>query len=212
MPRVSTKDPSDSPKRAPRRQVVRKTPSARVRSSAVVTKEIDKRDSGFSPTRKAPTSIKAEKTSFRISGKKVIISSVFVAVLTATIWIGTSDDGQINVSSKIEQRNTQIANGEITAENSSGVNGSQVVPVQNAPTIPNGGLKGRGVGTPPVNSQQASVPASDVSASTTEATSTEAVNEESLVNEQENTESAPSENTEAKTESGESVTDNQTQN
>jgi hypothetical protein len=179
MPRVSTKDNNEEPKRAPRRQIVRKATTSRIRKTPATTVVEKRADSESVPTRKAPTVMNNSKSKVRFSRKTIIFSGAFVAVLATAIWIGNTDNGQINVISKIEERNAQIANGEFTADNSSGTNGSQVVPVQNgAPTVPNGGLKGRGVGTPPVNSQQASVvtASSTENATSTEATSTEAVN------------------------------------
>lgn len=178
MPRISTKDSSETEKRAPRRQVVRKVVSTRVRKNSST---IDRVENNINETlaRKAPTSVSEPKSNFRLSRKAVVFSGVFMAVLATAVWIGTSDSGQINVASKIEERNIQIANGEFTADNSSGTGGSQIVPVQNGvPNVPNGGLKGRGVGTASVNNQQASVvtASSTENATSTEATSTEAVN------------------------------------
>ncbi len=178
MPRVSTKDLSEETKRAPRRQVVRKVSATRTRKTPVSKVEFEKTVSE-TPARKAPSNISEHKSSFRPSRKAVVFSGVFTAVLATAVWIGTSDSGQINVASKIEERNNQIANGEFTDDNSSGSGGSQVVPVQNGiPTVPNGGLKGRGVGTASVSSQQASVvtASSTENATSTEATSTETVN------------------------------------
>lgn len=177
MPRVSTKDNNEEPKRAPRRQIVRKATTSRIRKTPATTVVEKRADSESVPVRKAPTVMNNSKSKVRFSRRTIIFSGAFVAVLATAIWIGNTDNGQINVISKIEERNAQIANGEFTADNSSGADGSQVVPVQNgAPTVPNGGLKGRGVGTPPVSSQQASVvtASSTENATSTEATSTEA--------------------------------------
>ena len=181
MPRISTKDVEDTPKRAPRRQVVRKTSTTRARKTpAVDASVVSENRTNSTPIRKAPTVSLERKTSFRPSRKAVIFSGVFMAVLATAIWIGTSDNGQINVASKIEERNAQIANGEFTSDNSSGTNGNQIIPVQSgAPTVPNGGLKGRGVGSASA-SQQASVATAsttEVVASSTEATTAEAVGE-----------------------------------
>lgn len=175
MPRVSTKEAESVSKRAPRRQVVRK-PSTVSRARKTV---IEPENTNETLARKAPTMVATEKkTSFKPSRKIIALSTAFVAVLATAVWIGTSDNGQINVISKIEERNSQIANGEFTADNSSGLNGSQMVPVQSgSPNVPNGGLKGRGVGSTNAAQQAAVVTASttEATASSTEATSTEAV-------------------------------------
>ena len=187
MPRISTKDIEDTPKRAPRRQVVRKPSATRARKTpAVDASVVSENRVNSSPVRKAPTVSLERKSGFRPSRKAVVFSGVFMAVLATAIWIGTSDNGQINVASKIEERNAQIANGEFTSDNSSGNNGNQIIPVQSGtPTVPNGGLKGRGVGSASA-SQQASVATAsttEATASSTEATSTEAVGETETQNE-----------------------------
>lgn len=176
MPRVSTKDNIEKPKRVPRRQVVKKNVSVRARKKLPVELE-EKRVDENRPVRKAPTSIDVSKPKIKFSRKIIVFSTTFVAILALAIWIGTTDNGQINVASKIEERNKQIANGEFTADNSSGANGSQIVPVQNtAPTVPNGGLKGRGVGSAnsSTNNQQASVASAESVSSSTESVDTTA--------------------------------------
>jgi hypothetical protein len=199
MPRVSSKDSIETPKRAPRRQIVRKvgttTPrSPRVRRSPV-NESLERASEADTVIRKAPTKVLEKGTGIRISRKIYVSTAIFIVVLMSAVWIGVSDNGQINVSTKIEERNAQIAKGEFTADNSSGSGGSQIIPVQSsAPNIPNGGLKGRGVGTANTQ-QQASVATASTTeestASTTEATSTEAVtnNEVSADTNSNNTES-----------------------
>ena len=209
MPRISTRDIEDTPKRAPRRQVVRKT-STRTRKAGVVASSntVTEERVDDVPTRKAPAISLERRAGFRPSRKIVAFGGVFMAVLATAIWIGTSDNGQINVASKIEERNAQIANGEFTSDNSSGTNGNQIIPVQSGtPTVPNGGLKGRGVGSASA-SQQASVATAsttEATASSTEATTTEAVGEAETQNETPagdvNTENE-SNNQEANTENG----------
>ena len=207
MPRVSAKVICEESKRVPRRQVVRKASSPRVRKTTAtgipkdrVVEEIN------APVRRAPTNVSDNKSRVRFSRKTIIFSGAFVAVLATSVWIGTADNGQINVASKIEERNNQIANGEFTADNSSGVNGGQMIPVQNsAPTVPNGGLKGRGVGTASVSQQAAVVAAEDANASSTEdiSTSTEEINNNEAS--ETNTESADGVNSDLGGEEGEAA-------
>lgn len=147
-------------KRAPRRVTA---PKAVRTTRTRVTKEV-RVDDEVITERKAPTRLPDSPSRNRHfsfgTALKILIPLV---VLGATVWIGFSDSGQIDVNAKINDRNTSVAAG----DNASGM---VHVPVQNAPTVPNGGLVGRGV----LNSPTSPVPAteatsSDVTASTTEA-------------------------------------------
>lgn len=180
MPRISSKDTKEVVKRAPRRQVVRKTASPRVKKALdtdVVERRIEKESE---PVRKAPTRVNENRPKVFFSRKTIVFSGALVAVFALAIWIGTTDEGQINVASKLEERNKQIANGQFTADNSSGINGSQVIPVQNSESnVPNGGLRGRGVGTESATQQAAVVATEDINASSTDTSTSTEVNTES---------------------------------
>ncbi len=174
MPRPSLKDSPDDVKRAPRRQVVRRVTVPRTRK--VATEPVQEIIEEKVLERKAPARFTEAKTPRRFSKRTIITSSLFVVGLIAAIWIGTSDNGQINVSALITERNNQVANGEAGDSDSGDGSTQQVVPVQNsAPTVPNGGLRGQGISnTPPPPPVEV---ASSTEATTT-ATSTENTTEE----------------------------------
>jgi len=191
MPRVSTKTESDTPKRAPRRQVVRRATRPKVKDVVPAIGIDDKereREVEVSPKRKAPTQIGNTSKKFnltKVSKRKVLVSSFIVAGFVGAFFIGSSDVGQIDVNSKITERNNQIASGINTEDSADG--GSQVIPVQNTaqpPSVPNAGLKGRGVGTASV-AQPVKEPAVDENATST-ATSTDGVSlDDEVSNEEE---------------------------
>lgn len=178
MPRPSLKDSPDVAKRAPRRQVVRRVTVPRTRK--VATEPVPEIIEEKVLERKAPARFTEAKTPRRFSRRTIITSSIFVVGLIAAIWIGTSDNGQINVSALITERNNQVANGEAGDSDSGDGNTQQVVPVQSsAPTVPNGGLRGQGISnTPPPPPVEV---ASSTEATTT-ATSTDDVTEENSDN------------------------------
>ncbi len=179
MPRPSLKDSPDVVKRAPRRQVVRRVTVPRTRK--VDTEPVQEIVEEKVLERKAPARFVEAKTPRRFSRRTIITSAIFVAGLIAAIWIGTSDNGQINVSALITERNNQVANGEAGDSDSGDGNTQQVVPVQSsAPTVPNGGLHGQGISNTPPPAPPAEV-ASSTEATTT-ATSTDNVTEENSGN------------------------------
>ncbi|USN87511.1 MAG: hypothetical protein H6779_03800 [Candidatus Nomurabacteria bacterium] len=159
MSRLKSND-AETAKRAPRRQVSKKT-TPKIKKKAVPAPapaipiprvvEVDGVDSTFE--RKAPTTLGVSTGSkSRVSKRGVIIVAVLIVVLGATLWIGFSDKGQIDVSEKIAERNAKIASGDTSSIEESPRGGSQVIPVQNTtPSVPNGGLRGRGVGTAKVS-------------------------------------------------------------
>lgn len=165
MPRPSLKDSPDVSKRAPRRQVVRRVVTPR--SSKVVADPVQEIIEEEVIERRSSVRLAEVKKSRRFSRRTIITGVVLVFGLIATIWIGNSDNGQINVSALITERNNQVANGEAGDSDSGDGSAQQVVPVQSsAPTVPNGGLRGQGISnTPPPQ------PPADI-ASTTEATTT----------------------------------------
>lgn len=176
-------------KRAPRRTVASKeatTPRVRrtrapkeERVAEVVETEVARK----APTRLPDTPSRGGRFSFK-TAVKIIIPLVIIGT---TLWIGFSDGGQIDVNAKISDRNNSIANSE---------GGAQAqVPVQNAPTVPNGGLVGQGVLNPPTNL----VPVSQ-STSTSSDTATTTVNVVEGENTASTTESTPAETESAETE------------
>ncbi len=174
MPRLSTKD-SETTKRAPRRQVVRRATSARAtapRTGAEAPATRTRQSGGSEATleRRAPTRVERSERKTFFSKRLVIVALVFIIGAGASFWIGTSDHGQIDVSARITDRNAQIANGTFVAEEGSGES-NKIIPVQSgSPTVPNGGLMGRGVGTAPAE-QPAVIPDNTTEASTTVTTS-----------------------------------------
>jgi hypothetical protein len=93
----------------------------------------------------------------------------FVFVSGIAAFIGFSDNGQIDVSSRIDEANsrTPVATQEVGGEGATTNDGNGVIPVQNnTPPAAISGLRGRGVGTPPVT--QESAPVTDDSATTTD--------------------------------------------
>jgi hypothetical protein len=144
--------------------------------------------------RKAPTRFSTASDSRRHFSLKTAVRVVVpIIIISATVWIGFSDSGQIDVNAKINERNNHVANNE---------DGSEMVhvPVQNAPTIPNGGLVGQGVLETPTKLVPVSTGSTtDQIATTTvtEATSTDS-GEESSSND-ENVEEEADEETEETT-------------
>lgn len=201
MPKVSTEEADSPKKRAPRKRAVRRTisdddspaPRRRTVTASTVTTT--------SAVRKAPTRIEytENKKTSRKSGMVVIVILLFV--IGGATWLGISDKGQINVNAKINEKNQKQAD-EANANSVDGAPQTIVVPVQNsAPTVPNGGFRGRGVGSADIVSE----PVVDENASSTqevegqEATSTEPVNEEIAVIPSENEPQPEAEATESGT-------------
>ncbi len=146
MSKVST-DPADSPKKVTRKRAVKAivqndeeavTSSARARTTTV-----------GQTVRKAPARTIVPTTVKPLASKRAIkILAVVVLMLLVSTWVGVSDSGQIDVNALITERNNKITSGEASSETNSTDAQSIVVPVQSAaPSVPNAGLHGRGVGT-----------------------------------------------------------------
>ncbi len=174
------KDGTDSPiKKAPRKRAVRRvvqssdTPVRRSRAATSIAVPAP------APSlRKAPIRMEYVPTKKPVSKKIYIYLAIVVLVLGTATWIGFSDNGQIDVNARITERNQKQANDANAAANEqNGENVPQtiVVPVQNsAPTEPNGGRRGRGVGTPNIVTEVAPVVETATSTQNEEASSTEA--------------------------------------
>lgn len=179
MPRVSTKTTEEEVKRAPRKRAVRRVVTKddevpaprRTRAPRKVVAQ-DDTEEDVSP-RRAPTVFAKEKAESSRKRKSLMVGAgVFLVVVAISAWIGSTDAGQINVTAKIEEESQRQPQANIDVENQEGVTS---VPVQNTPPPPEAisGLRGRGVGTAPVEQ-----PTTESAPETTEATSTEAVSEE----------------------------------
>jgi hypothetical protein len=176
MPKVSIEGTDSSIKKAPRKRAVRRvvsgaeSPVRRVRAAVTMASSA----TSASVIRKAPARVVViEKR--KLSPKIYVTVIVLILVIGGAAWLGFSDDGQINVNALITERNQKQAN-DNAARAGDGNDASQtiVVPVQNsASTVPNAGLRGRGVGTPDIASESPII-------QTEEATSTEVMTEEAI--------------------------------
>ena len=91
-----------------------------------------------STDRKAPTPIAATKESTKTLRRQTMVFGVLILLgVSASAIVGFTDKGPINVEKTIAERNDRISRGEIQGE---------VVPVQNTPQVPNGGMVGLGTG------------------------------------------------------------------
>jgi hypothetical protein len=120
-------------------------------------------------TRKAPTPIAAQVSDQKNRRRQLIVAGVVMVFgIGASAAVGFSDAGRIDVNQTIESRNERITS------SSDNPGGEVVVPVQSTSNQPNGGMRGRGVGT-------RNLPPPETAASSTEqvATSTEDVQAES---------------------------------
>ena len=91
-----------------------------------------------STDRKAPTPIAATKESTKTLRRQTMVFGVLILIgVSASAIVGFTDKGPINVEKTIAERNDRISRGEIQGE---------VVPVQNTPQVPNGGMVGLGTG------------------------------------------------------------------
>jgi len=181
-PRKRATSPRASVDRVPRRTAPRKrvAPASREEVTAPRLESVAPvRSSERVVERRAPTPVAASKARSRAMQLQIAIS-VFIIVIGvgASAAVGVTDDGQIDVVQTIEERNERIRSGQGTEQEQ----GSIIVPVQNTTQrLPDGGLRGRGVGSAqpvavpePVSSTTAST--TDDMASSTDATaeSTEA--------------------------------------
>ena len=170
MPRAKAED-IKTVKRAPRKRAVRR----------VVSKEEAPQRKSETPveaSRKAPTRIVTKEKSKRGYKKMMIVGGILLLGFGAAAYIGNSDSGQINIASVIDERNKQTAAGNNSGDGSSGA--STVIPVQNTapPSVPNGGLRGRGVGTakvvtPPPIVEEATSSATSTATSTDDSIETD---------------------------------------
>ncbi len=159
MPRASTDTTEEAPKRAPRKRAVRRTvtktdaPVRRTRTPrASSVRDNEESITVSTPVRKAPTPFAAKAAANNSVRKRLIITGVaFLLVSGVAAFIGFSDDGVIDVSSRIKEANERVP---VAIEEVNGDGGTQTegqVPVQSGtPPAAISGLRGRGVGTPPV--------------------------------------------------------------
>lgn len=197
MPRASTDTTEEAAKRAPRKRAVRRTvtkadtPVRRTRTPRAVSAKANQETVAVStPVRKAPTPFAAKAAANNSLRKRLIITGVaFLLVSGVAASIGFSDDGVIDVSSRIKEANERVpvATEEVTNEGSVQAEGQ--VPVQTGtPPAAISGLRGRGVGTPPV--EQPAPVAEEATTTSETATSTEGAAEEAAAPEENNTEAA----------------------
>ncbi len=157
---------SDVPKpRAPRRTVARKATPSRTSKKVVTEDEVAIESPARVLQRKAPTPLATDRIEKKTRKKQLLIASLLLLVgVGASAAVGFSDTGQIDVNKTIEDRNDRITS------SSDNPTGEIVVPVQNTSGEPNGGMRGRGVGTrnvtPPVPVEGAS--STEATASTTD--------------------------------------------
>ena len=146
MPKKVSEDlTDDSPKKVTRKRAVKTV--AKTEDETILPKPTRTRTA----TRKAPTRIVEVGVGPTPSRRGLKIFAVLFLVLGASVWIGVSDSGQIDVSARINERNQKVSNGESVPSSDGSVSQEVVLPVQNtAPTVPNAGLRGRGIGTAPV--------------------------------------------------------------
>ena len=150
-------DDADTPTPAP----VQRAPRKRAVKKAVDTAPV---------TRKAPTPIAEEKTDKKKSRRQMIVIAAMIIVgVGASAAVGFTDKGQIDVQGTIAWRNEEAR--------STGNEGA-IVPEQNSPQLPDGGLIGMGIGGP-IGGEASSTPLAASSTPPT-ATSTEPVGQAPL--------------------------------
>lgn len=143
---VATADGSSGAprKRASRTRAIRKPTEKKVVAKIPKKEElpdniIEKKETP-AIARKAPTPISAELKEKRAAKKRFIIASLIILVgVGGSAGIGYTDKGGIDVNQTIDARNEKIRQ--------SGSN-ELILPVQNTSQEPDGGLIGRGIGTP----------------------------------------------------------------
>lgn len=158
MPKLIDDVPSEiKPKRTPRKvasgaRVARKRVSKKTNIEATgVTEVIAEQEKTTSAIkRKAPTRLKAEKEEIEkiVAENKKSSRKLYIGVALAVIsfgiasFIGFTDDGQIDVSAVIAERNARVASGNINPEIDGDAPTSIVVPVQNSQSqMIDGGLE-----------------------------------------------------------------------
>lgn len=175
--RVAKVISDDAPKKAPVKRVAKRV--APKKKVARVKEEIEpetppKRSSRVesTPKRKAPTPIADTVASKKKSRKQLIIIATMIVIgVGASAAVGFTDKGQIDVESTIAWRNEQAR---------SAGRETEVIPVQNSPQLPDGGLIGMGIGGPIDGSASSTPPAPETASST--ASSTEPVGQAPLTN------------------------------
>jgi hypothetical protein len=179
MPRASSSDPLNTTpvKRAPRRRVSSDSVSTTSPKTATTPRSRRPRATVASSepvvARKAPPRNPLPTTTKKkVSKGNVAVVIIFILILGGSVWIGTTDAGPIDVNAKLVEMSQRASNG--GDGNNQGGSTNTVIPVQNAPTVPNGGFRGRGVGTPPVQAPQ---PTPEETASSTATSTEEAVEE-----------------------------------
>jgi hypothetical protein len=118
-------------------------------------------------SRKAPTSLGLKK--IRISRRQrqqIIAVSMILVGMVASVAVGLTDGGQINVDATIQARSEQINTN--TSEDNELITSTVEVPVQNSQKHAVGHLRGRGVGA-----NNPSAPIEPTVAGTSTATSTD---------------------------------------
>jgi len=183
------------PKRAPRKRVAKKTTStaaAKPRKRAVkkVAKKAPVKRAVATDTvektaeepvvpevsnRKAPTSFASEKQRQKQRQKHMIIIGLILVVgIGASAAVGFTDQGQINVTQVIEERNQRVVSGNTDTRDRD--SDTVAVPVQNTNKAANGGLVGLGTGgakpTPPVETASTTASTTDATASSTDEVAT----------------------------------------
>lgn len=162
-------DSISSPKRTPRKRVVRRV---------APKKETIARDNNtVSTARKAPVRpvFESSKESKGLI-KYVVIGGFAIAVLGGAAWVGFSDKGQIDVSARTLETKNQAAQDAANAARANGdTSQGEVIPVQDTPpVIPASAMM-------PSNSQPSqNLPAALVEVPSEEASSTEPVVEEDV--------------------------------
>lgn len=169
--RVAKVVSDDAPKKAPVKRAPRKTAPRKK-----VQKEDDEdliSDSVVTPKRKAPTPIADGVAGKKKSRKQlIVIMTMLVIGVGASAAVGFTDKGQIDVEGVITWRNEQAR---------SAGNDGAIVPVQNTPQLPDGGLIGMGIGGP-IEGTASSTPSAAASSTPATASSTQPVGQVPLTN------------------------------
>lgn len=186
-PRVAATADGDTPP-APRRRTRRFTPVMTAPESLpeeevvspVVEREVDPTPRRKAPVRVVPASGATRTVRTRSVVPVVVMVGVFFSGIGLSAAVGLTDKGTIDVVAKMQEQSALQAgmNGDSASD---GQDTGQVIPVQNTPVnVPNGGLRGRGVGSEPPPPPPPPLPASTTATSTEAATGTVSVAEGSV--------------------------------
>ncbi len=146
---------TDAPKKAPRKRAVRRVVATKS-DSPVRRTRVSERETSVSASdtvaRKAPSRGLSTPRSGLWSKKSGVAVGALLLTFGGAAWLGFSDAGQIDVNAEIGEANQRamVATQSTSAENTTGAANVEV-PVQNTP-ISVEGLRGRGVGTPVIES------------------------------------------------------------